>query len=444
MVLAALVAFCAACSSGPKPQTVPSTTAPRRSPVAESERAFLADPLAGYPLVADPDSAAEVRRLYRQLLSTGDVDALWEPLRQLLERDAGFHPGQVLAAQADLLEQRYPSAVQRLQVVVGELPGYTAALLALGRAGELGTAPLVAFEAYQAAAGVSPEAAQRLEELRPRTLEIVYNRMTDAILRGRLDMAESSLERLRAWGPTSRLSWQAARELAVARSDPQAELEAVRELLGWTPEDLSLLARRAELEVSVGDPGAGVKILRELTETYPSEVQFAESLERAEFRWRLRMMPAKVHELISLPELHRSEFAALLYWVIPGVRHGRVQSGRIAADILDHPQREAIARVVNLGLMNVDSALHRFSPEAPVHRVDALASLLRFLGDQRPRIACLGTASFGAAISYDSVCRTAATCRILDSAADCLPRTGLSGEEGLELVRRSLRLMGER
>lgn len=432
------------CASAPSIEAPTAPQDPQLSGVDATERAFLADPLLGYPLIAEPDAAAEVRRLHQELLRSRDSPSLRSSLQALLERDAGFHPGEVLAAQAELVSSRYSEAIQRLQVVLGELPGYSAALLALGRAAERGGSPLVAFEAYLTAAEASVAAAERIEELRPRTLEIVYNRMQDAIQRSRWDIAEASLGRLKAWGPTTLLSWQAARELAVATQDYDAELTAVRELLGWTPEDRSLLVRRAELEVAIGEPGAGVKILRDLAETYPQEPHFAVSLERAEFRWRLRMMPARVHELIALPELSRSDFAALLYWIVPGVRYGRVRSGRIAADILDHPEREAIARVVNLELMEVDPKLHRFIPDEAIERVDALASLLRFLQQQSPRAACLGRASPSTPLSIESVCRKASACRITESTADCLPQAPLSGEEGIEMVRRTLRLLGQR
>ncbi len=439
-----LLVFAGACSSAPSIEAPVTAKNLRRTGVAPSERPFLVDPLFGYPRVAEPDSAAEVRRLHSQLLREQNSSSLQASLLSLMERDVGFHPGEVLAAQAELVDSKYLETIRRLQIVLGELPQYSAALLALGRAAELGGSPLVAFEAYLAVEDSSPAAAERLEELRPRTLEIVYNRMQDAMHRGRWEAAGKSLERLRAWGPQTLLSWQASRELAVATEDYEAELSAVRELLGWTPEDRSLLVRRAELEVAIGEPGAGVKILRDLAQAYPEEPEFAVSLERAEFRWRLRMMPETVHELIAEPELSRSEFAALLYWVVPGVRYGRVRTGRIAVDILDHPDREAIARVVNLGLMRVDSKLHRFVPEEPVERADALASLLRLIQQQSPRVACLGSLKIGSAISYDSICRKSAACRLTESAADCLPRAPLSGEEGVEMVRRALRLMGKR
>ncbi|MEZ5314479.1 MAG: hypothetical protein R2862_13035 [Thermoanaerobaculia bacterium] len=54
-------------------------------------------------------------------------------------------------------------------------------------------------------------------------------------------------------------------------------------------------------------------------------------------------------------------------------------------DVLDHPAREEIVRIVNLGVMAVDESLHRFVPEATLRRSEAVASLVRLLRKSRFR-----------------------------------------------------------
>ena len=108
----------------------------------------------------------------------------------MLAVDPGFHPAIVLAAQADFVDGDYPAVVDAVTPVTAELPGYTAAELLLGRAGELAGAPVVAFAAYWQASEASPTARERLAELKPRAVEIVGNRVRDALARGRLDEAD--------------------------------------------------------------------------------------------------------------------------------------------------------------------------------------------------------------------------------------------------------------
>jgi hypothetical protein len=49
---------------------------------------------------------------------------------------------------------------------------------------------------------------------------------------------------------------------------------------------------------------------------------------------------------------------------VPQIRTARPGAAQIASDIVDHPSRDEIARVANLGLMSIDETLHRFSPNA--------------------------------------------------------------------------------
>ena len=132
----------------------------------------------------------------------------------------------------------------------------------------------------------------------------------------------------------------------------------------------------------------------------------------------------------------------LLYWLVPGVRAGVASSARIATDVLDHPQRQEIVRVVNLQLMDVDATLRRFEPEARVRRSAALRALLRALQRAPQAPACVAPLQGNPQPSREALCSAAAACGMLPEAADCLPEAGVSGAEAAAWIRRTQSLMG--
>lgn len=401
-----------------------------------SESSFLLDPTAGYPLVLDGARQGRIQDAFRALVEAGEIEPAAAVAGELLEVDPGFHPAVVLAAQADFARGRLAAAADRLRPVAEELPTYAAAQLLLGRTAEtLGRLP-EAYRAYLAASRDSPLAAARGRELLPRTLEILANRVGDALLRGRLEEARQSLLRMAAWAPEATLTLEAERRLATAEGDLAAELAAVSELARRQPQSRELAERRAFLELEVGDVRQGLEIYRDLAAAHPGDPELAERLEVAKFRYRMGLLPDEVRALTAEPELTRAQFAVLLYWLVPEVRRGRPAAARIAVDILDHPRREEIARVANLGLMEVDSTLHRFSPDEPLTRRSALTACLAVLAAVETPPACLGPGGVPAAT--EAVCQTAARCLLLSDAAECLPQATVAGREAVELIRRTL------
>ncbi len=187
----------------------------------------------------------------------------------------------------------------------------------------------------------------------------------------------------------------------------------------------------------MGDAGEGLKIIQELVERHPREPALAARLAAAKFRWRLSLLPQEVQEMAAEPALTRAQLAVLLYWLVPEVRYSRPAAGRIATDVLDHPHREEIVRVVNLGLLDVDPTLHRFSPAAEARRTHGLRSVTRLLAAFGRGIACLQDEGAGA-----SVCDTAVRCGLVDSADACEPGEPLTGADAVELIRGALQLLG--
>jgi hypothetical protein len=213
-------------------------------------------------------------------------------------------------------------------------------------------------------------------------------------------------------------------------------LAAVTELSSRLPRDRDLLERRAELELTVGDPSAGLKIVQDLAARNPRDPILAEKLEAAKFRWRLTQLPHGVQEVAAKPELDKADFAVLLYWLVPDVRNSRPSAGRIATDVLENPHQEEIVRVVNLGLMEIDPTLHRFSPAATIRRGPGLRVVLRMLA----RFGAASCAGDGA--GSPDVCEPALSCRLISTGEECQSSVPLSGEDAIEILRRSLKLLG--
>lgn len=435
-VLSVITAGLAGCAGAPPPAPAARPQRPPTYDAAQRERAYLAEPLAGYAAGFDPAAASELAGGYQALLREGDVEAARRAAQRVLDAEGPSPPAQVLAGQADLVAGDYPAVIERLLPVLDAQPTYTAGQLALGRAAELaGDLPL-AYAAYRAVAAKSPLAFDRTGELHPRAIEIVGNRLREALARGRLAEAEKQLTLLRDWAGAELATLEAARELATAEGDRKAELAAVRELARRQPDDRRLAERHAELELAVGDATAGLQGMQALADRHPEDAALAEKLASAKFRWRLSLLPPGVQDVAARPELNRAELAVLLFWLVPEVRYAKPAAGRIATDVLDHPQREEIVRVVNLGLMDVDSTLHRFSPGAAARRGTALSSLVRLLGSAGQGVACM------AGPGQRSSCETAAACGLVASEEDCLAGAPLSGGEAVEMIRRTLELLG--
>jgi hypothetical protein len=441
-LLAAALGAAACTSAGPAPPSAPTRPEPRPLDLPAAERPFVVDPLQGYPREVDPARRGRVEEAFRALLDEGDVIGARQTAAELAREAPGFHPAQVLAAQAAFAAGENRAVIERLLPLGDELPGYTASQLLLGRAAErAGDVPL-AYAAFRSVASRSPAAFQRAGELHPRAVEIVSRRFGEALRQGEIAEAERQLALLSDWAPGQDAALEAARALAAARGDRRAELAAVREIAAARPDDRALLERRAELELEVGDPGQGLAIAREIAARHPDDPRAAERLESAKFRWRLTLLPAAVREVAAAPELTKGDLAVLLYWLVPDIRTSRPSSGRIATDVLDHPHKEEIVRVAGLGLMEVDPTLHRFSPGAPVRQSGALRVLFRILasfGGAGEQGICTGGPPAG---GNEAVCEAAAACGLLPGLDACRPGEPLSGSEALELIRRTLDRLG--
>ena len=119
---------------------------------------------------------------------------------------------------------------------------------------------------------------------------------------------------------------------------------------------------------------------------------------------------------------------------MPQIRTARPGAAQIASDIVDHPSRDEIARVANLGLMSIDETLHRFSPNAALRRADAVAALLRLIAAEGRTGGC----GLPRAAGRDALCQAGVACGLFEDPALCQAGAGLSGAEAIEMLRRAL------
>lgn len=435
-VLWLAISLVVGCGGGAEP------TDPRPSTGLSADIARnLLDPLEGFPYSVSSEDALRLERAYRALTEFGDAELALSTAQALLARDPELDPAEVLAAQVEYVARRYDAVVDRLEAVVAAQPAYTAAVLLLGSSLETLGDPVNAYQAYS---GIAERADARdaLDRLAAPVRQSLFEQVEGSVDRAS-EEARSALERLTLWFPEARETVGAEVLFARATGESDRELAALRRI--DENGEISSQARRrmAALEVEVGDPTRGLEILEAMVARAPDDLDLRESLEAAKFSWRLNMLPAGVATLARAEELTRSEFAAFLYWVLPGVRSASPTGAQIATDVpLDHPYRQEVVRVVNLGVMPLaDTALRRFAPERPAQRVEVAEILLRAPNLFGVQPACSREFVQARRVSPRAVCEAAVRCGLADELESCAVGGEIGGREMREMVRRTLDLM---
>lgn len=430
------LAYAGCAGGGPQPQVR------ARPPAPAPDLSYLVSPLEGYARALPLAAERELLAAHDALVRAGDFAAAEELAHRWLAEQPDLAPARVLAAQVAFIRGDRERVEELLEPVTAREPGYLAAQLVRGRAAERAEDVVQAMTAYFAVRGQSSLAAASVQRLRPAATAAVGRRLHDALERGRTDLARRALADLEQWAPDAEATLEAALALGEAEGDGARALSAARRLARLRPGDRGVLEARARWELRAGDAGAGLHILEELAAAYPDDPQLQERAAAARFQWRLQLLPEQVRTLAHQAELTRADLAGLLYWLFPSVRYGRSEQATIATDILDHPLRREIARVINLGVMDVEPGLHHFRPLEPATRREALAAVLGLLGVARPPAACLAGATVTAGEDAETVCGVAAGCDLIPSPADCLPRGSVSGDAAVEIARRGLDQLG--
>lgn len=412
----------------------PVKTAAPRPGVDSTLRPFLLDPTVDCATGLDEAVASELQRSYRELIVSGDAAVALRVAEAAVAGDPSVLAAQAFRAEVLLAAARPREAADRLQPRASAAAECLPLALALGRAQEeVGDLP-EAFVAYRAGAGRSEIAAERARTISARALEVVRNRFSEALRAGRREAAAWHLSRMERFWPDSAAALESAMEMARTVGDSRSELAAVKALLAFRPADADLALRRGQLELAVGDAGTGLALIEALVAAKPADPLLQTELARAKFSWRLLNAPEQVRGLRDKVVLTRSDLAVLLYWMVPQIRTARPGAAQIASDIVDHPSRDEIARVANLGLMTIDETMHRFSPDAGLRRTDAVAALLRLISGNAPGGAC----EVPRTGSRDELCKAGVVCGLMEDLVLCQAGAGVSGSEAIEMLRRAL------
>lgn len=404
-------------------------------------RSYLRDPLLGYEGNIPEQSRHELAAAARALAG-GEVEVARASARTLLGIDPTLLPATVLLAQTRFAAGENEAAIDLLAAPLAARPAYTAGQLVHARVLERTGDELGAYRAYRGIAAADGLAAERAAALEPGAVATLGERAAAAIEAGGLPEAAAALETLRAWAPGAPATLDLDRRLARARGDVAAELAATRELVVAGDAPPELLQRQAALELEAGDARAGLDLYERLAERHPGNSEIAAGLTAARFTWRTRLLPERVGRLLEASNLLRGDFAALAAWLMPGIRTGPAGGAVIVGDILEHPHRREIARLLNLGLMEpADAAVRRFGPNNYMRRGPALAALLRMPGRIGGEAACVGEAGGPAPDDVDAVCEAALRCRLISTLAECRPERSISGPEAVEALRRARHLI---
>lgn len=380
------------------------------------------------------EASAEIQSAYRELLRTADATVALRVAEQVVEREPNLLAAQALRAEALLVASRPREAADLLSPVAARARECLPLALVLGRSQEEAGELPEAFAAYTEAAERSDTATQRARTISSRAMEVTRNRFGEALRAGRREAAAWNLSRLERFWPDSEAALQSAMELARTTENARVELAAVKALQAFHPQDPALTLRRGQLELLVGNARTGLALVEALAAAAPADRALQAELALAKFSWRLLNAPEQVRGLREKVVLTRAEFAVLLYWTVPQIRTARPGAAQIASDIVDHPSREAIARVANLGLMTIDETMHRFSPDAGLRRSDAVEALLRLLAKSGKA----GECGLQRAAGREGVCRAGIACGLFEDPVLCQAGSGLSGSEAIEMLRRAL------
>ena len=422
LAVAPCAALALACAQTPR-------TAPP-APLPAELREFLPEPWSA------PGEArsAPWDGLYDRLLAGENARQLAAEIERLLPAGSTAATGLLLLAESRLVGEQWEAARAALERLPPASRRSAAATLVAGRILEGSGDVVEAYATYRWLGDGSPVARRRAAALEAAACALLGERVEDLVQRGHFDDASRELSRLALWRPRDRHTLELQRLLAAGEGSPESELAALRALAAEEPLAVDLALRRAELELEVGDPDASLRLLDELALRRPGDAAVAQARDEARFGWRLKHAPQPVQDVAGHPQLTRADLARLLYWLVPGVRSDRGGVARIASDVVGHPAQEEVVRVLNLGLMRMDETLHRFEPDRPTRRAEAVEAILRAAKPAGASAECAAALGLGR-WSWEGSCEAGVACGLLATVGDCLPGGPLSGGEALSWIQ---------
>ncbi len=325
------------------------------SPSLEAEtRLDLPSPLSGpgVPKVKK-SQRKKIDRAWRELLAGDLVESF-----KRAQRAANAAPSQLLKYQIQVIKGENDT-IDELVSFCESYPEYAAAWMTLSVAAENSGLEVMALDAARRGARLwpTPPWGERAAVLERRWVD---DRIANA-------------ERLFEGGDSgaAMTDLQAAKAIDPERSD-SALLEAKIYFSGGQLDkaearliDISMLPEAVLLQGQIGenrgDWQSAMESYSSLPEDYPGR---SESLERAQTRWRMTLLPDYARVAMATENLTRVDLAVVLVSVLPRLETMPGGAVPVMSDIVDQPGQREIITVVRLGIMTADRRGHRFNPDS--------------------------------------------------------------------------------
>jgi tetratricopeptide (TPR) repeat protein len=264
-----------------------------------------------------------------------------------------------------------------LQNLLAESPDYSSAWLTLSVAAENADSETVAYEAAKRGAELWPDQRwlDRAADLNQRW---VGDRVTAARELLESGQAASALETL---APALEIEpdHRDAILLKARALIAEGQVDLAETTLIRLPQDPDALFLSGKIAESRGDWQIAMSLYSAMPEDHPER---AFSLNRAQLRWRISMMPPYVRDAMTTQELDRAGLATILVSLVPRLETIGGGEVPVMTDIVASEARREILTAVRLGLLHADPVDHLFHPKKPVaasatrRAIDELCTLL--------------------------------------------------------------------
>jgi tetratricopeptide (TPR) repeat protein len=358
-----------------------------RSAAPKSGPAYLIDPSAEASRPPDP----EVERIFR------DLQRGIAPAGEISGSDVAHR---VLAVEIRLVRGDLPGARRLCSTAMADGVQTAALLAACGEVEARLGSWADAHDLFQAAILRRPEDPGLLGLRRNaagRAAEEWVAKAGSLLGAGDAHEARLAAERALSILPGDVPALAKAGEAAETDGDPAAAMTDFRE--AWRRSGKSEWGQRAgDLALRLGRPDEAVAIFTKLAD---ESSRSRPKLREAEEAFVISNWRPEEREAAQAARLTRAQAVDLLLRIVPGLESAPSGPSAIATDILSRPDLAKLTRGIQLGLLTVDPATHRASPDSYLNRNEALRMLTRaarLAGPPATR-ACLSRTPEGAGIA---------------------------------------------
>jgi len=292
-------------------------------------------------------------------------------------QSSGAGAAATLLTQQAAIEAGEGEPISVLQNLVTESPEYASAWLTLSVAAENANSETVAYDAAKRGAELWADQRwlDRAADLDQRWLEDRVTAARELLESGQAASAVETLAPALEIEPNHREAVLLKARALIA----EGEVDLAETTLIRLPQDPDALLLSGKIAESRGDWQIAMSLYSAMPEDHPER---ALSLNRAQLRWRISMMPPYVRDAMTTQELDREGLATILVSLVPQLETIGGGEVPVMTDIVDSEAQREILTAVRLGLLHADPVDHLFHPKKPVAAsatrgaIDELCTLL--------------------------------------------------------------------